>query len=266
MIYNVVLAFIDILIYFKEHWQDLAFPAAASAIGMVLGKRIGTRMAINYALKLMGIHQESIMEQQHKWLMKQEEARGNVWSSPKSGLRIIQIPTLTTLYTLSQKVRIRLNRRRTKMLTKILKANLSKKLISVLVAFLVTSLNEKFNLNLSQNTVDLIIGLSAAHITLQTIIDSIKAYVSNKYVQPAVTAISSGSSNINWDNITYRDARKAVVIVHDGVVAAFKDFEKNDGSQAYLDAVNFYKQLEPVILANKKPEPVAQVTESQVPA
>lgn len=148
--------------------------------------------------------------------------------------------------------------RRKNMLTSILKANLSKKLISALVSIGVVSLNNKFNLGIDENVAFGILGLSAAHITLQTIIDSAKAN--------ALKTISSGTSNIKWDNITYKDARTAVKVIHDGVNAIFKDFEKNDGSQAYLDAVQAYSQLEPIIDAAKKPEPLPEVTESQVSA
>src|SRR5690554_5897383 len=79
MIYYLFLAIVDIGWYLWDNKLNLTFTLVASGIGVILGKRIGTRLAINYVLRTLGLEKKSTIERQVMWLIELERKRGNIW-------------------------------------------------------------------------------------------------------------------------------------------------------------------------------------------
>lgn len=94
MIYYIFLAVIDIGLFLKSNWKELSFTAVASGIGVIVGRRIGTRLAFHYALRIMGIRHKPTLERKVEWLIQQEEARGNPWNAESSTLKPNMAKTL----------------------------------------------------------------------------------------------------------------------------------------------------------------------------
>lgn len=83
MIYYLFLAIVDIGWYLWENKINLSVTLVASGVGVILGKRIGARIAINYIMRTLGLHKKPVIEQQVAWLIEQERGRGNIWSAER---------------------------------------------------------------------------------------------------------------------------------------------------------------------------------------
>jgi hypothetical protein len=77
--YYILLAIVDIGFFLAENWKELTATAIASGIGIILGKRIGAKLAVNQIMKLLGIEHKSKLERKVDWLIELERGRGNVW-------------------------------------------------------------------------------------------------------------------------------------------------------------------------------------------
>lgn len=84
MIYYLFLAIVDIGFYISENWEGLTATTIATAFGIIVGKRIGSRIAFNYAMRVLGISHKSQLEKQIEWLIEQERGRGNIWIAATS--------------------------------------------------------------------------------------------------------------------------------------------------------------------------------------
>lgn len=200
-------------------------------------------------------------------ILMEDRGLGDQWKDgPKLGLQPMPPLSLRQLYLLLRKV-TKHQKRRMSMLTNILKANLSKKLISALVAIGVAALNQKFGLNLSENDVTLILGLSLAHISLQTIIDSIKAWAiakSSAVIQQGTIDIKSGIEKAILDpNTTYQTLFPKIKDVHDGIQKIYQDAFKNDGSQACKDALQVYTKIYDIFQSMKPPVTIPEVIQQE---
>src|SRR5690554_6465258 len=87
MIYYLFLAIVDIGLFLSDNWKELTFTAVASGVGIILGKRIGLRLAFNQFTKMFGLEQKSTIEQKIDWLVELERGRGNIWSAERSSLK-----------------------------------------------------------------------------------------------------------------------------------------------------------------------------------
>ena len=183
MMYYVFLSMIDIGIFIKDNWQELTFTVVASGIGMILGKRIGSRMAINYILKIMGLHKKSIIDQKVDWLISQEEARGNHWSLQPNGLKKVSIPIFKKPYFSLHRVTkqaSQLKRRKKKMAKDILSG---KKKIGVLIlAVLINGVNDVFGLGLTEQTLDTATYIGGGYVAIEGILDIIRSF-SNHFIK-----------------------------------------------------------------------------------
>lgn len=192
MIYYALLALAEIGFFLSDNWKELTGAAIASGIGVILGKRLGTRIAINYIMRTLGLHKKPKIEQQVAWLIELERGRGNIWSAERRTSRRSIIGQsfrsrwVTTFRVLSAKLFTR--RTATHQLTlrgkksmNLLKSNLSKKLTVTITATLLIALNDKFSLQMSQETIYVIAGIVATYVAGQSHVDAKKE--TNKAIQ-----------------------------------------------------------------------------------
>jgi hypothetical protein len=176
------------------------------------------------------------------------------WASDsrQSGLKQI----LQKLIYYLRKVMKRPNKQRRKnMIAKILKANLSKKLISALVSIGIATLNSKYGWNIPEELIWGILGLSATHISLQTIIDSIKAHA---IAQVATTVADIKSIDVS--NISYNDMIPYINSVNTALTQCFQDMKSGRMNDATKDAMALYLKVHELIEANKTPIDIPSAT------
>lgn len=181
MIYYVILALIDIGLFFKDNWKELTFTAVASGVGVILGKRLGIRIAVDYFMKTFGLYQQSSIELQvahhEQQIIKQG---GTPWIAPISKPYRVNIHQLLSkrsiLSRMAQsiarytKLHMRWRKRRMKsFLTG------KKKWLAFLIAVAVNGLNETLGLGISTDTVNNITQGATGYIVVEGALDFIRA-------------------------------------------------------------------------------------------
>jgi hypothetical protein len=187
----------------------------------------------------------------------------NTWksNSPMNGFRITLPQILKKRYLFSRTAK-ESHLRRKNMLKSILKANLSKKLISALVSIGVVALNSQFGLGLDENMVFGILGLSAAHITLQTIIDSIKAKGAaqvSTIVQNLPDLENTMYKVIADPNTSYAQMVPVISEVHTALNLFYSDMQSGKVTDATKAAMSVYLTFQAYIKANKPVTPIAPI-------
>lgn len=174
MLYYLFLAFIEIGLFLSDNWKELTFTAIASGIGVILGRRVGTRLAFNYALRLMGINHKSTLEKKVDWLMEQERKRGGEWivstSKPYKVSFRMNLFKRFTLLLMAQSIA-----RFTKLHMRWRKKNMqkwkSRKFILAVGTGLLVVLNEGLDLGWSNESVMYFVGIIATWILGESAID-----------------------------------------------------------------------------------------------
>lgn len=137
--YYFLLALIDIGFYIAENWKQLTFTALASGIGMILGKRIGSRLAVRQIMKMLGLEKKSKTERQVEHHEREIIRLGGMpWKDNGATEKSWQAQTtfLKKRYSLSQAVKHLLNKlRRNQKMREYLKKLGSRKFQSFVVGF-----------------------------------------------------------------------------------------------------------------------------------
>jgi hypothetical protein len=183
-------------------------------------------------------------DEELKWTREHvEKLSGEKWNGQQNFYKRAWIRYTERFTFYSRKATLQGNqRRKTKMIATILKANLSKKLISAIVCIGVVALNNKFNLNISTDYVYGILGLSALHISLQTIIDAIKAWSLSK-VSAAVTEVSTapiGLQPTDAPPMTYDELKPIMLTVNTAMNKFNDDLRSGKMTDTTKDAINAY--------------------------
>jgi hypothetical protein len=146
-----------------------------------------------------------------------------------------------------------------------LKSNISKKLFTILMGVAVTALNNKFNLQLSENDIYIMFAGIITYIVGQSHVDAKKAIANT--VKAISVGVQAAVPNIEpMPDVTYAELVPTIKNVHDGINNLLKDARLNDGSQAFKDASQAYFAIIDIIQSFKQPEPLPIVQEEQVSA
>src|SRR5690606_31560564 len=60
--YYFLMALVDIGFYIAENWESLTMNALFATIGVILGKRLGSRIVIKQMMKALGLEKKSKLE------------------------------------------------------------------------------------------------------------------------------------------------------------------------------------------------------------
>ncbi len=189
------------------------------------------------------------MERNQKKIMDHWGIEGE-WSSTLNGSESTQTHILTTPYTLLQMVKSRLNRRRKNMLTNLFKTSVSKKLTALLLGAAVAILNKKLGLDLTPDELLTFLIVIGGYIAAQAHVDARK--------------VTAGIKDSPLLQMGFSEAKPILQEIHNGINSILEDVKKNDGSQAFKDAMQAYAQIKPILDAIKHPEPVAVIVEDKV--
>ncbi len=184
MIYYVILAFIDLCMFVFDRWKELTFTMLASGAGVILGKRIGTKLAVNYIMKTLGMQQKPMSELQ----MEHHENEiiklgGQPWIAPTSKPYRINIRRILfkrsmwsrMVRSIARFTKRYINLRRKKSMSKFK----SRKFILAVVGAILIILNEGLDMGISSETVLAFAGLIAVWISGESYVDGKRAEVTD---------------------------------------------------------------------------------------
>lgn len=178
MWYYIFLATIDIGLFLADKWKELTFTAVATGVGVIFGKRIGSRIVFNQFIRRLGLEKKSELEQQVAWLIELERGRGNIWSASISKPYRLNINRLLLKRSIWSRM-VRSIARYTKLHMRWRKKRMSKFKsrkfwMSVISALLVIA-NEGLELGISSETVMTFAALIASFIFSEAYIDGKRA-------------------------------------------------------------------------------------------
>lgn len=116
---------------------------------------------------------------------------------------------------------------------------------------------QPFGIEIPDEHINLAVNVIAGLATL------VGVYLPHTKAAAIATTISKGSSNIQWNVMTYKEGTPLLKSVRDDINNLLTDATTPEKLQDVLQAFTDIKQ---VIDAAKKPEPLPEVTESQVSA
>lgn len=175
---------------------------------------------------------------------------GDKWKDgPHHGLLQMDLPILRRFFLFLPKDMLP-QKRRMSMIVNLFKTSISKKLLALLVGAAVATLNKKLGLDLTPNEVVTFLLAVIGYILGQSHVDAKK--------------VLAGVKDSPLLQMGYNDAAPVLQSIHDDINKICADFKKNDGSQAFNDAMQAYAQIKPILDALKHPEPVTDVVEDKV--
>jgi hypothetical protein len=164
--YYILLAIVDIGFFLAENWKELTATAIASGIGIILGKRIGAKLAVNQIMKLLGIEHKSKLERKVDWLIELERGRGNVWSGNTGILSNTGARSLKKLFSSYYTALSRKGKGKMKdFLTG------KKKWLAFLLAVIVNGLNDTLGLGMDAETIQNITQGATGYIVVEGVLD-----------------------------------------------------------------------------------------------
>src|SRR5690606_29993315 len=99
--YYFLMAMVDIIFFITENWKELTATAIASGVGIILGKRLGSRIVVKQFMKALGLEKKSKLERKVEWLLEQEGRRGNTWPGNTATSSNMDRMNLKRLFSLS---------------------------------------------------------------------------------------------------------------------------------------------------------------------
>jgi hypothetical protein len=193
-------------------------------------------------------------------IMQKLEVADQWKDGPRLGLQPMDLPNYKQLLILFCKETLKKKSnypRRKNMIANILKANLSKKLISALVSIGIATLNSKYGWNIPEELIWGILGLSATHISLQTIIDSIKANATTTVktvVMQNLPDIQNAISKVIADpGTSYSQMVPYITDVHSELTGLYESLKSGRVTDATREAMNTYLTIHAYLQAVKSP-------------
>lgn len=175
--YYFFMALVDIFFYLVENWQQLTATAVASTVGIILGKRIGSQIAVKQFMKMLGLEKKSKLERKVDWLIKQEEARGNRWDG--------NIGTSSNMVQLSLKKLSSLSRAATGLKNKLRRIPMKdfltgkKKWLAFLLAVILNGLNDVLGLGMEPETINTITNGATGYIVVEGVLDLARSFLNH---------------------------------------------------------------------------------------
>lgn len=228
---------LDLIYWICDHWEEVTLN---SVLLLLLRKFIMSEVH-----KLLFINRD---EELHWIRIKLEGLTGEKWSGQQPIWKRVETRYIKSYYSYLRKISKR--QRRMKMLTDIFKTSVSKKLTALILGAAVAALNKKFNLDLTPNELLGFLIIVGSYIIGQSHVDAKK--------------VVAGIKDSPLLKMGFNDAKPTLHEIHLGINKLLDDVKKDDGSQAFKDAMQAYAQIKPILDALKHPEPLAVIVEDKV--